>query len=267
MARVEKVPDIVVGRLPVYLRALDRLTSEGQEVISSQDLARLLGVSSAQIRKDLSHFGEFGKQGTGYRTAYLQEQLSAILQVDREWEVALVGSGPLAEALVLENTLAGKGCRVAAVFDTRPERVGMRLGDLEICGRPNASGAGQRTGHEDGHTGLACGGCTGDRRRPGQGRHPGHPELHCHNTAGATGSSGCITSTPRPSCSAWLTTSSTPSRARPLCRIGRRHLQVKQRRSMSRHSDETRRSRLTTGTVVDQVRRTSEVRRTFASPR
>ena len=132
MARVEKVPDIVVGRLPVYLRALDRLTSEGQEVISSQDLARLLGVSSAQIRKDLSHFGEFGKQGTGYRIAYLQEQLSAILKVDREWEVALVGSGPLAEALVLENPLAGKGCRVTAVFDTRPERIGMRLGELEI---------------------------------------------------------------------------------------------------------------------------------------
>ena len=132
MARVEKVPDIVVGRLPVYLRALERLTSEGHEVISSQDLARLLGVSSAQIRKDLSHFGEFGKQGTGYRIAFLQEQLATILQVDREWEVALVGSGPLAEALVLENPLAGKGCRVTAVFDTRPERIGMRLGGLEI---------------------------------------------------------------------------------------------------------------------------------------
>jgi len=132
MARVEKVPDIVVGRLPIYLRALGRLACDGREVVSSQELASLLGVSSAQIRKDLSHFGEFGKQGTGYRIAYLQEQLAAILQVDREWEVALLGSGPLAEALMIENPLAGKGCRVVAAFDTRPERIGMRLGELEI---------------------------------------------------------------------------------------------------------------------------------------
>jgi redox-sensing transcriptional repressor len=132
MARTQKVPDIVVGRLPIYLRALQRLADEGWEVVSSQDLARLLGVSSAQIRKDLSHFGEFGKQGTGYRIAYLREQLAAILKVDQEWEVALVGSGPLAEALLRENLLDGRGFRITAVFDCRPERVGLRLGALEI---------------------------------------------------------------------------------------------------------------------------------------
>jgi len=132
MARTEKVPDIVVGRLPIYLRALTRLADEGWDVVSSQDLARLLGVSSAQIRKDFSHFGEFGKQGTGYRIAHLREQLAAILNVDREWEVALVGSGPLAEALLSENPLAGQGFRITAVFDSRPERVGLRLGALEI---------------------------------------------------------------------------------------------------------------------------------------
>ena len=71
---VEKVPDIVVGRLPIYLRALNYLAEEGQEVVSSQDLARRLGISSAQIRKDLSHFGEFGKQGTGRNEPVLPVQ-------------------------------------------------------------------------------------------------------------------------------------------------------------------------------------------------
>lgn len=130
--KAEKVPDIVVGRLPIYLRALTRLAAEGQEITSSQRLGELLGVSSAQIRKDLSHFGEFGKQGTGYNIAYLREQLSAILKIDREWEVALVGAGPLAEALIRENPFAGKGFRIAAVFDSRPEYIGQRLDSLEI---------------------------------------------------------------------------------------------------------------------------------------
>jgi len=132
MTRFEKVPDIVIGRLPVYLRALARLASEGQEITSSQQLGEMLGVSSAQIRKDFSYFGEFGKQGMGYTIAYLQEQLSAILKVDREWEVVIVGAGPLAEALIGENPFAGKGFRIAALFDSRPERIGQRLAGLEI---------------------------------------------------------------------------------------------------------------------------------------
>ncbi len=132
MTRFEKVPDIVIGRLPVYLRALARLASEGQEITSSQQLGEMLGVSSAQIRKDFSHFGEFGKQGMGYNIAYLQEQLSAILKVDREWEVVIVGAGPLAEALLRQDPFAGKGFRIAALCDSRPERIGQRLAGLEI---------------------------------------------------------------------------------------------------------------------------------------
>lgn len=132
MARFEKVPDIVIGRLPVYLRTLTRLASEGQEVTSSQQLGKMLGVSSAQIRKDLSYFGEFGKQGLGYNIAHLREQLSAILKVDREWEVVIVGAGPLAEALIGEDLFAGKGFRIVALFDSRPERIGQRLAGMEI---------------------------------------------------------------------------------------------------------------------------------------
>ena len=88
-----EIPDIVIGRLPVYLRTLNLLASEGREVTSSQELGEHLGISSAQIRKDLSHFGEFGKQGTGYNIPYLCKQLQKILNVDKVWSVVLVGAG------------------------------------------------------------------------------------------------------------------------------------------------------------------------------
>ena len=82
-----EIPDIVIGRLPLYLRALRRLRQEDQSVTSSHELGRRLDISSAQIRKDLSHFGGFGKQGTGYQIAYLIERLQAVLQVNKEWMV------------------------------------------------------------------------------------------------------------------------------------------------------------------------------------
>ena len=98
MAEFE-VPDIVIGRLPIYLRALTHLLETDQEFTSSQELGRILGIGSAQIRKDLSHFGEFGKQGTGYEVSYLRDQLSKILHVNRDWPVALVGFGDLGQAI------------------------------------------------------------------------------------------------------------------------------------------------------------------------
>jgi redox-sensing transcriptional repressor len=78
------IPDIVIGRLPLYLRTLSRLTLEGVKITSSHELGQRLGISSAQIRKDLSHFGEFGKQKTGYQIGYLTDQLRRILKVDKE---------------------------------------------------------------------------------------------------------------------------------------------------------------------------------------
>src|SRR4030067_420961 len=95
-----EAPDIVVGRLPIYLRALTFMAEEGREITSSQELSEKLGISSAQIRKDLSHFGEFGKQGTGYEIAYLRDQLKRILRVGGcIWPVALVGCGALGHEL------------------------------------------------------------------------------------------------------------------------------------------------------------------------
>jgi redox-sensing transcriptional repressor len=126
------IPDIVIGRLPIYLRALTRLQQEGHEVTSSHELGRRLGISSAQIRKDLSHFGGFGKQGTGYRIAYLREQLEQVLKVNREWEVALVGAGDLGRAVAHYKGFADRGFRITCVFDAAPNKVGTSIGDLKI---------------------------------------------------------------------------------------------------------------------------------------
>jgi redox-sensing transcriptional repressor len=128
---VDKVPDIVVGRLPVYLRALNLLAEEGRAVVSSQELGRRLGISSAQIRKDLSHFGEFGKQGTGYEIEYLRQQLARILRIEGVWDVALVGCGALGRALTNYRGFAAKGFQITVVFDNDPGKIGKT-----VAGKP-----------------------------------------------------------------------------------------------------------------------------------
>ena len=126
------IPDIVIGRLPIYLRTLKLLHDQGQEVTSSQELGELLGISSAQIRKDLSHFGEFGKQGTGYDIVYLCKQLEEILKVDCIWPVALVGAGYLGHALASYNGFENRGFRIVAVFDNDPRKIGENLGHVVV---------------------------------------------------------------------------------------------------------------------------------------
>ena len=86
------IPDIVIHRLPLYLRVLTILREQGQTITSSQELGTHLNISPAQIRKDLSYFGEFGKQGMGYEIEFLISQLKRILQVNRIWNIALVGA-------------------------------------------------------------------------------------------------------------------------------------------------------------------------------
>ena len=126
------IPDIVIGRLPVYLRTLSLIAAAGQEITSSHELGETLGISSAQIRKDLSHFGEFGKQGTGYRISTLQDQLRRILKVDREWPVALVGVGDVGQALVRYNGFRDRGFHIALAFDCDPAKIGQPIGVLTI---------------------------------------------------------------------------------------------------------------------------------------
>jgi redox-sensing transcriptional repressor len=127
-----EVPDIVIGRLPIYLRALSVLMNTGQEFTSSQELGKILGIGSAQIRKDLSHFGEFGKQGTGYEISFLSEQISKILNVDRDWSVGLVGFGDLGQAIAHYGGFKTKGFHIDAIFDNDPQKVGTTVGDTTV---------------------------------------------------------------------------------------------------------------------------------------
>jgi redox-sensing transcriptional repressor len=126
------IPDIVIGRLPIYLRALNQLAHMGREVTSSRELGEYLGISSAQIRKDLSLFGGFGKQGTGYSVETLRTKLREILHVDHEWPVAIVGAGYLGHALAHYRGFVPRGFRVVAVFDSAPEKIGQPINGLTI---------------------------------------------------------------------------------------------------------------------------------------
>ncbi len=136
-AREREIPDIVVGRLPVYLRALSRMAQDGQQITSSKELGERLGISSAQIRKDLSHFGEFGKQGTGYQIQFLVEQIQRILKVESEWAVALVGLGDLGRALAHYKGFANRGFRIAAIFDSDPKKIGADINGLSVMDSAN----------------------------------------------------------------------------------------------------------------------------------
>jgi len=129
---IKTIPDIVVGRLPIYLRALQRMLEEGRKVTSSQELGERLGISAAQIRKDLSQFGEFGKQGTGYSIDYLSEQISAILKVDRVWDVAVVGAGDIGSAVARYQGLANRGFRITMIFDDDPAKIGTEIGQFIV---------------------------------------------------------------------------------------------------------------------------------------
>jgi redox-sensing transcriptional repressor len=127
-----KIPDIIIGRLPIYLRALQRMADNGLKTTSSQELGELVGVSAAQIRKDISQFGEFGKQGTGYSTTYLLEKLREILKVDRIWDVALIGSGDMGHALTNYQGFTNRGFRVVIVFDNDEKKIGQKINQFII---------------------------------------------------------------------------------------------------------------------------------------
>ena len=127
-----KIPDIIIGRLPIYLRALQQLSEKGILTTSSQELGEIIGISAAQIRKDISQFGEFGKQGTGYSVPFLIERLRDMLKVHRVWEVVIVGMGDIGHALARYNGFANRGFHISMLFDNDPNKVGQKVGDYEI---------------------------------------------------------------------------------------------------------------------------------------
>jgi redox-sensing transcriptional repressor len=128
----QEIPDIIISRLPIYLRALRHIKAEGKTTTSSQELGARVGISAAQIRKDLSQFGEFGKQGTGYDIAFLSDQLREILKVEQVWDVVVVGMGDMGHALTRYQGFSDRGFRVAMVFDNDPTKVGGQVGHFVV---------------------------------------------------------------------------------------------------------------------------------------
>ncbi|MEK7450184.1 MAG: redox-sensing transcriptional repressor Rex [Planctomycetota bacterium] len=118
----KKIPELTVRRLFLYYRVLAE--SRSNEVISSEELAEITGFSAAQIRKDLTYFGQFGTPGRGYNIEPLKQKLLKILGIDREWEIALVGVGNLGTALLSYGGLHSQGFNITQVFDSNPAKIG-----------------------------------------------------------------------------------------------------------------------------------------------
>ncbi|MBM4406844.1 MAG: redox-sensing transcriptional repressor Rex, partial [Chloroflexi bacterium] len=121
------IPEVVILRLPLYVRILTQLREEGIDVVSSRDLGERLNVTPAQIRKDLSYFGRFGKQGRGYNVNYLVGELRRVLGLDRDWNAAVVGVGRLGRAIISYPGFAPEGFKVVAALDSDPSQVGRQM--------------------------------------------------------------------------------------------------------------------------------------------
>ncbi len=129
---MRKVSESTVGRLSLYLRLLSELESEGVATLSSEELARRCGTTAAQVRKDLSLFGTFGKRGLGYTVTELIAALRSILGLERQWGVALVGAGRIGLALMGYQDFRKQGFFIEAVFDSDQEKVGQRRGGMVV---------------------------------------------------------------------------------------------------------------------------------------
>ena len=125
-------PKAAIARLSLYLRQLEALERDGQSTVASKQLGRLLGLSDAQVRKDLAHFGQFGYPGVGYRVGELQTVLRGLLGVDRPWRAALVGVGNLGRALLGYQGFRDRGFHIVALFDREAGLIGKRVGELEV---------------------------------------------------------------------------------------------------------------------------------------
>lgn len=132
MKRITKISDSAVRRLSHYLRFLDEFEAAGKSTVSSDDLAVRGGITSAQVRKDLSHFGSFGKRGMGYPVAALRERIVEILGLGRTWRVALVGAGQLGAALFHYGGFRRQGFDIVAVLDNDPAKIRRPWGDVTI---------------------------------------------------------------------------------------------------------------------------------------
>jgi redox-sensing transcriptional repressor len=130
--KMPRIPEMTVRRLSVYTRCLLLLEEDGIKTISSQEMAERFSLNSAQVRKDLAYFGEFGVRGIGYYVSGLKAELQRILGLDREWPVALVGLGNLGSALFHYKGFTRQGFRITAVFDDDPTKWGKSVDGVSI---------------------------------------------------------------------------------------------------------------------------------------
>jgi len=130
--KIPRIPEMTVRRLSVYTRCLLQLEEDGVKTVSSQELAERFSLNSAQVRKDLAYFGEFGVRGIGYYVSGLKAELQRILGLDREWQVALIGFGNLGSALFHYKGFARQGFRISAIFDDDPAKVGREADGVPI---------------------------------------------------------------------------------------------------------------------------------------
>ena len=128
----EKISELTTSRLSVYLRCLNTLHAAGIKSISSQALAEQFHLNSAQIRKDLGYFGEFGVRGVGYYVEDLRDHITKILGLDRPHRVGIVGAGRLGTALANYNGFGRSNFSVVALFDNDRQKIGKRIGDARI---------------------------------------------------------------------------------------------------------------------------------------
>src|SRR6266480_1290861 len=130
----EKISELTTNRLSVYLRCLNLLADAGIKTISSQEMADRFGLNSAQVRKDLAYFGEFGVRGIGYYVVGLKAELQRILGLDRQWPVVLVGFGNLGSALFHYKGFGRQGFRIAAIVDDDPAKVAREVESVPVVG-------------------------------------------------------------------------------------------------------------------------------------
>ena len=137
MKKQAKISNAVIKRLPRYRRYLKELRKKGVDKISSNEFSTLIGYTASQIRQDLNNFGGFGQQGYGYSVDGLYHEISAILGLDKQYKMVVVGAGNLGQAIVNHTYYYKSGFIVSAIFEVNPKLIGLRINDIEVMDYEN----------------------------------------------------------------------------------------------------------------------------------
>jgi len=129
---MKKISDSTIRRLSKYYRSLEFLVKKRTDTVSSDQLAEMDGITSAQVRKDLSFFGTFGKRGLGYNCNVLKNQIGEILGLNREWNVAIVGAGNVGRALADYGEFKKQGFKISLILDNDPQKIGSEIHGITV---------------------------------------------------------------------------------------------------------------------------------------